>query len=216
MCGAKEYWNNTKAFHWGFVPCWMPSHRTGISNVQAKVSKTRHDDDLCLVVRWGIQPIKIGYLSVGNNIPCVVKPLEPWQVTPNSFWKIQVCFHSLLKWYLYQFTFIYNNSRQQCTPQQLIHSIKMYDFMFIDTQFSTEIISTLLLNSPSKNRLRGSKPSAFTWKTSLLQYNRTTEWKCIYTVVPATKDRPFCGHRVVSCEGAVWYWGGKLIKSINN
>ena len=28
-----------------------------------------------------------------------------------------------------------------------------------------------------KNRLRSSKPSAFTWKTSLLWYNRTIEWK---------------------------------------
>ena len=31
-----------------------------------------------------------------------------------------------------------------------------------------------------KNRLRGSKPSAFTWITSLLRYNRTTDWKYIY------------------------------------
>ena len=28
-----------------------------------------------------------------------------------------------------------------------------------------------------KNRLRGSKPSAFAWKTSLLWYNGTSEWK---------------------------------------
>ena len=31
-----------------------------------------------------------------------------------------------------------------------------------------------------KNRLRGSKPSAFMWITSLLRYNRTTDWKYTY------------------------------------
>ena len=31
-----------------------------------------------------------------------------------------------------------------------------------------------------KNRLRGSKPSAFTWITSVLRCNRTTDWKYIY------------------------------------
>ena len=32
------------------------------------------------------------------------------------------------------------------------------------------------------------------------------------TVVPVMKDHLFCGHRAVSCGGAVWYWACKMYK----
>ena len=34
----------------------------------------------------------------------------------------------------------------------------------------------------------------------------------LYTVVPATKDHPFCSHWMDSRGGAVWYWGAKCTK----
>ena len=54
-----------------------------------------------------------------------------------------------------------------------------------------------LVNNKQKNRLRGSKPSAFVWKTSLLWYNGTSEWKYLpekYKInVVFAKEEYHCG-----------------------
>ena len=52
-----------------------------------------------------------------------------------------------------------------------IVSISGGDGFFLRQELSSGIVVS------GKNRLRGSKPSAFAWKTSLLWYNRTTESK---------------------------------------
>ena len=53
------------------------------------------------------------------------------------------------------------------------------------------------MHARCKNRLHGSKPSAFAWKTSLLWQNRTSEWKYLpekyETNIVLAKGEYHCG-----------------------